>query len=162
MALVPHSVWPRPAAPVAKRRVPPAVPVAPPAPPDEDPAPPAYGRAAAAPCPPAAPARRVGMPAAPAEGLTARKKLSDAYGLWRACLSAGCRRAGFCQADLGCACLIEQRDKLDLEGLRRGLAAGGRAVEPEAAAPLPGPARRRRSAARRKAQRYSSSLPSHL
>ncbi|HVI28360.1 hypothetical protein [Hansschlegelia sp.] len=161
MALVPNSVWPRPAAPVTTRRVPAAVPVAPPAPPDEDSAPPAYGRVAAAPCPPAAPTRRVGMPAAPAEGLTARKKLSDAYGLWRACLSACCRRAGFCQADLGCACLIEQRDKLDLEGLRRGLAAGGRAVQPEEA-PLPGPARRRRSAARRKAQRYSSSLPSHL
>ena len=162
MALVPHSVWPRPG-PAAPQRSRPPVPNAPPEPEPsaEDSAPPAYGRVAAAPCPPAAPARRVGMPAAPAEGLTARRKLSDAYGLWRACLSAGCRRAGFCQADLGCACLIEQRDKLDLEGLRRGLAAGGRVVEPEEAPP-PGPARRRRSAARRKVQRYSSSLPSHL
>ncbi|MFL1876344.1 hypothetical protein ACIKT0_14345, partial [Hansschlegelia beijingensis] len=44
------------------------------------------------------------------------RKLSDAYGLWRACLSVGCRRAGRCQGDLDCACLAEQRDRVDFDG----------------------------------------------
>ena len=168
MALVPQSVWPRKAAYVAARRAPPAAPVAPPSPPEEDRGPPAYGRAAPAPCapapcPPAGPARRRGLPAPPPEGLAVRKKLSDAYELWRACLSAGCRRAGRCQGDLGCACLAEQRDRVDFDALGRSLREGVRSGEAEAPPPPAAPPRRgRKSAARRRAQRYSSSLPSHL